>query len=152
MSFRKNSNWNEKNELKVFLIFKKLEKECFPRGKQIELSRQMAKNTNLSEGSISAKVGNYKSVAGINNNSNASKYTKLFYLKYKSLSIKEVEQIIDIGIITTNEIVNLVEKDEVINSETGDAILEEAVVETFSPISKTGFALGGLGLLFGLPF
>ena len=152
MSFRKNSNWNEKNELEAFLIFKKLDKECFPRGKQMELSRQMAKNTNLSEGSISAKVSNYKSVAGINNNSNASKSTKLFYIKYKSLSIQELEQIINVGIIATSEVANLLEKDELIDSGASDNIIEETVVETFSPVSKTGFALGGLGLLFGLPF
>ncbi len=95
MSFKKTSNWNKKNELESFLIFKKLEKENFPRGKQIELSRQMAKSTNLSECSISAKVSNYKSVAGINNHSNASNDTKLFYSKYKHLSIEELQQIIN---------------------------------------------------------
>lgn len=152
MSFRKNSNWNEKNELKAFLIFKKLEKECFPRGKQMELSRQMAKNTNLSEGSISAKVSNYKSLAGINNNSNASKATKLLYSKYKDLSIKELEQIINISAMGTSEIANLIESNESTGSEASEAVLSESVVESLSPVSKTGLALGGLGLLFGLPF
>jgi len=95
MPFRNNSNWNNKNELEAFLIFKKLEKENFPRGKQIELSREMSKNTNLSEGNISAKVCNYKSVAGINNSSHASSDTKLFYSKYKNLSIEEFQNIID---------------------------------------------------------
>lgn len=56
--------------------------------------------------------------------------------------------IINIGIIATS----LLEKDEIIISEVKDTILEETVVEVFSPVSKTSFALGGLGLLIGLAF
>lgn len=37
MSFKDDSNWNEKNELKTFLIFKRLQEINFPRGKQMEL-------------------------------------------------------------------------------------------------------------------
>ena len=95
MSFRKNSNWNEKNELKAFLIFKKLEKLNFPRGKQMELCREMEMETNLKVGSISAKVSNYKSVAGINNHSNASSDTKKTYSKYQDYSIEELKKLID---------------------------------------------------------
>ncbi len=94
MSFKKDSNWNEKNELKAFLIFKKLQEVNFQRGKQMELCRYMEQETNLDAGNISAKVSNYKSVAGINNNSNASNDTKQSYLKYKDHSIKELEDII----------------------------------------------------------
>lgn len=92
MSFKNGSHWNEKNELKSFLILKKLQEENFPRGMQIKLCRQMEKETNLKTGSISAKVSNYKSEAGINNPSESTKQT---YLKYKSCSIKELEEIID---------------------------------------------------------
>ncbi len=95
MSFRNESNWNEKNELKAFLIFKRLQAVNFPRGKQMELCRQMEQETSLEAGNISAKVSNYKSVAGINNGSNASNDTKQSYLKYKDLSIKELEDIIN---------------------------------------------------------
>ena len=94
MSFKETSNWNDKTELKAFLIFKILESIDFPRGKQIELCRQMQQETNLEAGNISAKVSNYKSVAGINNNSNASNDTKEYYLKYKDFSIEELENII----------------------------------------------------------
>ena len=66
MNFRDDSEWNEKNELKAFLIFKKLQELDSPRGKQMELCKKMEKETNLEAGNISAKVSNYKSVAGIN--------------------------------------------------------------------------------------
>jgi len=95
MSFKETSNWNKKTELKAFLIFKRLEEIDFPRGKQMELCRKMEQETNLEAGNISAKVSNYKSVAGINNNSNASNDTKEYYLKYKNLSIEDLEDIIE---------------------------------------------------------
>ena len=94
MSFKNDSNWNKKNELKAFLIFKKLEALKFSRGKQIELCRKMEKETNLDAGNISAKVSNYKSVAGINNNSNASSDTKENYSRYKDYSIAKLEELI----------------------------------------------------------
>lgn len=96
MSFKDNSNWNQKNELKALLIFKKLQEINFSRGKQMEFCRQMEQETSLDAGNISAKISNYKSVAGINNSSNASKDTKQSYLKYKDFSIKELEEIIKI--------------------------------------------------------
>jgi hypothetical protein len=34
-------NWNKKNELKAFLIFKKLEVLGFPRGKQMKFCKEM---------------------------------------------------------------------------------------------------------------
>ena len=94
MSFKNDSNWNKKNELKAFLIFKKLEALNFPRDKQMELCRKMEKETNLDAGNISAKVSNYKSVAGINNNSNASSDTKENYSRYKDYSIAKLEELI----------------------------------------------------------
>ena len=92
MSFKDSSNWNEKNEFKAFIIFKKLEALGFPRGKQMEFCREMEKETNLDAGNISAKVSNYKSVAGINNNSHPSSDTKENYSKYKNYSIEELEK------------------------------------------------------------
>jgi hypothetical protein len=92
MSYRKDSEWNDKNELKCLIIFKKLEKENFPRGGQIFYCREIAQNTKLSVGNISAKVGNFKSIAGINKKSNASKNTKEIYDKYCNYSINEIEE------------------------------------------------------------
>ena len=94
MSFKDSSNWNEKNELKAFVIFQRLKEVDFPRGTQMKLCREMEKETNLDAGNISAKVSNYKSVAGINNDSNASSDTKDTYLKYKNYSIEKLEELI----------------------------------------------------------
>lgn len=60
----------------------------------MEYCKEMSSITALDEGSISAKVSNYKSVAGINNISNASKNTIKLYQKYNSLSIQEIEKLI----------------------------------------------------------
>ena len=95
MTYKKNSNWNDKNELKCLLIFKKLKAEYFPRGKQAKYCREMASTTNLDKGNISAKVCNYKSVAGINNHSNASKNTIRIYNKYGHLSVNKISSLID---------------------------------------------------------
>lgn len=91
MSFRENSEWNELNELRSLVIFKKLESLGFPRNKQMELCKAMALKTNLDASNISAKVSNFKSVAGINKPSNASVNTKEIYKKYGDLSLSEVE-------------------------------------------------------------
>ncbi len=95
MAFRSSSNWNEKSELEALLIFKQLEHEGFPRARQSELCRKMSKKYDLSKGNISAKVGNYKSEASINNTSNSSKETIKAYVKYKNFSISELKNIID---------------------------------------------------------
>ena len=90
MGYRKNSLWNDTSELYCLLSFKKLEAEGFPRGKQIKYCRELAKITGLSSGSLSAKICNYKSVAGVNNDSNASIKTKEIYDKYGNLSVQEL--------------------------------------------------------------
>ncbi len=95
MAFRETSNWNKKSELETLLIFKQLEQEKFPRGRQMELCIQMSRKYNLTKGNISAKVGNYKSEAKINNASNSSKETIETYKRYKDLSIKEIQNLIE---------------------------------------------------------
>lgn len=94
MSYRENSEWNKANEIRCLIIFQKLKEEGFPRGKQTEYCQDMSKSTNLDVGNISAKVSNYKSVAGINKPSNASHNTKEIYEKYKNYTIKELEDLI----------------------------------------------------------
>lgn len=61
----------------------------------MEYCREMSKVTGLEPGNISAKVSNFKSVAGVNNNSNASVNTINFYSKYGKLSIQEIHNIIE---------------------------------------------------------
>ena len=94
MSYKDSSDWNEKNELRCLLIFKKLECENFPRGKQAEYCREMEKATNLSSGNISAKICNYKSVSGRNSASNYSSNTKKIFEKYSNCAVGDLEEII----------------------------------------------------------
>ncbi len=91
MSYR--SNWNDLNELKCLLIFKQLENENFPRGMQKRLCEEMAKVTILEFGSINAKIGNIKSLAGVNNSSNVSKNTLRIFNDNKHLSIAQLKKI-----------------------------------------------------------
>ena len=94
MSYRKTSHWNETNEIRCLIIFKKLQADNFPRGKQMEYCREMSIVTKLDPANISAKVGNYKSVAGVNNASNASTNTIGLYKQYGHLSIEELDKMV----------------------------------------------------------
>ena len=97
MAYQAYSEWNEENEIRCLLIFKKLVAESFPRGRQMSYCRAMARETNLSAENISAKVSNFKSVAGVNNPSNASSNTKRIYEAYGHLGISELENVIKSG-------------------------------------------------------
>ena len=92
-------NWSDKSELLCLQAFKKLQQQGFPRGKQAllcaELAEKLAKTTKLTTGSLSAKICNYKSVAGINNPSNASENTRKLYAQYSHLSPEELQREID---------------------------------------------------------
>lgn len=94
MSYRESSMWNERNELRCLLIFKKLQAEKFRRGRQMGYCREMAAETHLDAGSISAKICNYKSVAGVNKPSNASANTIDIYNTYGNLSMEALNKII----------------------------------------------------------
>ena len=94
MSYNESSEWDEKSEMECLVIFKKLEAEKFPGGKQMEYCQTLSLNTNLDVGNISATVSNYKSVAGVNKHSNASENTKRLYQQYRNLSVTEIEAII----------------------------------------------------------
>ncbi|RWX47212.1 hypothetical protein H206_03862 [Candidatus Electrothrix aarhusensis] len=94
MGYQDTSFWNDENELRCLIIFKKLQAEKFPRGKQMKYCQEMEKTTGLEATNISAKVSNY-TVAGINNPSNASTNTIKCFKQYGKLSIKELENIIN---------------------------------------------------------
>ena len=94
MNYKDTSDWNDINELRCLLILKKLIDENFPRNRQMQLCREVSNLSNLTTGSISAKVSNYKSLAGINNKSNFSNNSKIIYEKYKQYSISELEKVI----------------------------------------------------------
>jgi len=95
MTYRATSKWNDMTELQALLIFKKLQRDSFPRREQIRRCREMATQTHLKPRSISAKVCNYKSVAGVNRASNASSNTTEIYNKYGHFSVEEITRIIN---------------------------------------------------------
>ena len=91
MSYRAGSNWSEQNEIRCLIIFRRLQDEGFPRGRLAEYCREMSRSTKIPTGSISAKVCNYKSLAGVNADSNASRNSRKVFEKYGQLSIQELE-------------------------------------------------------------
>ena len=94
-NYRKDSEWNNEMELRCLLIFKTLEAERFPRGRQLELCRELSRRSSLDAENLSAKVSNYKSVAGVNKHSNASENTISMFKKYGKLSISEIDALAD---------------------------------------------------------
>jgi len=95
MSYKASSLWNEKNEIRCLIIFKQLEAERFPRGRQMELCREMSRITGLDPTNISAKVGNFKSVAGVNRASNASRNTVEIHRRFGHLSIPDLQKLVN---------------------------------------------------------
>lgn len=93
-NYRSGSAWNDEMELECLLIYKILEQEGFPRGKQKKLAEDLAARSDLEWGSISAKVSNFKSVAGDNNHSNASQNTIRFYREFGALSVDALKDVI----------------------------------------------------------
>lgn len=90
-SYRAGSIWNDRLELECFLIYKKAEQQSFKRGLVTDLCRELAKHHNIDEGTLKAKVGNYKSLGGYTKPSHASKASRIFFSKSKSISIEEIE-------------------------------------------------------------
>ena len=93
MSYHATSNWNDVNELKCLIIYKKLDKVGFPYGMRMKLCKEICKDTGLEARNISAKVGNFRTVAG-EKNSNPSRNTEKIYQKYNKYSIDELNLII----------------------------------------------------------
>ena len=89
------SGWSLENELRCFVVFKMLEAESFPRGGQSELCRELENITELSFNTINAKVGNFKSVAGVTRESNASDATKYIMKHYGKMSLQEAEALLE---------------------------------------------------------
>jgi len=104
MGYMSRSGWNDENELRCLLVFKKLERDGFPRGDLIKYSRELALLSNLKANSISAKVCNYKSVAGIIANNNSSSNTERIYKGFKDFSVEGIEKILCFGLAPDVEI------------------------------------------------
>lgn len=74
-NYRDDSIWDDELELRCFLIYKKAEAQNFKRGLVTNLCRELAKSLKLDEGTLNAKVGNYKSLGGYTKPTNASRAT-----------------------------------------------------------------------------
>lgn len=92
--YKNDSGWNDLNELRCLLAYKQLEDWGFPRNKLSELAREIALLSGLDAGSVKAKIGNYKSVAGVIGKSNASKNTMFIFEKFGHLSTPEIMDLI----------------------------------------------------------
>lgn len=94
MEFRAGSQWSEQNEIRSFIIFKQLQLEGFPYGRQAELCREMAAVTNLDWSNISAKVTNYKSLAGLVRPNHASRNSAAIYERYRDYSVGQLRALL----------------------------------------------------------
>ncbi len=94
LKFNEESGWSFENELRCFIIFKRLELVDFPRRMQSDLCHVLADSTTLSFSSVSAKVGNYKSEMGVNNPSNSSEATKYIVKSFGLMSLLELEALL----------------------------------------------------------
>lgn len=90
--YRVGSKWNDINEMRCLLAFILLKQKNFPRNMLSELAEGIAKISGLGAGSVKAKIGNFKSVAGITGHSNASKKTLDIYHKYSGYSTDQLKE------------------------------------------------------------
>lgn len=102
-NFQTDSGWNLENELRCFIIAKRLESEGSPPGMQGDMCKILANATSLSESTIKAKVGNYKSELGITNGSNSSAATKFIVKNFGSMSVPEAEALLTGYLLGTSE-------------------------------------------------
>ena len=92
--YRKDSKWNDLNEIKCLLAFKQLEEKNYPRNMLTDLAQEISKASGLNVGSVKAKIGNYKSVAGVTAHSNASKQTISIFKKYGHLNSGQIHEVL----------------------------------------------------------
>lgn len=92
--YRISSKWNDLNELLCLKAYKQLEENKFPRNMLTELAKIISHKSGLSLGSVKAKIGNYKSVAGVTGHSNASQNTISMYKNYGHLNSSQLQEFI----------------------------------------------------------
>jgi hypothetical protein len=89
------SKWNEKDEIRCLIIFKKLQAANFLRGRQAGYCRELSRSTKLDPKNINSKVSDFKAATGVNFASNASGNAVKLYKKYGHLAILELEKLTD---------------------------------------------------------
>ncbi len=92
-NYRDGSKWNDLNELRCLKAYKQLEEANFPRNMHAELAAGIARQSGLSVGTVKAKIGNYKSVAGVTGHSNASQNTLSMYRKHGHLNSAQIQKL-----------------------------------------------------------
>ena len=92
--FNKGSGWSLELELECFIILKIIEAEGFPRGRQSDLCKELSIRCTLSEGTIKAKVGNFKAEGGHTGETNSSYATKYIMDKFGSYSLNEARALL----------------------------------------------------------
>lgn len=95
MSYSDQSNWSDNAEIECLIALKLLIDEGFPRGRQSVFSDSISAKYELDKGSVSAKISNFKSLAGINNKSNASENSRKIYKQYSNYTVLELRKLID---------------------------------------------------------
>lgn len=95
--YRIGSKWSDLNELKCLLAYKQLEEAGFPRNMLTDLATDIARVSGLSVGSVKAKIGNYKSVAGVTGHSNASQNTLSMYRNHGHLGSSQLQELVQSG-------------------------------------------------------
>ena len=95
-TYREDSGWNDLNEMRCFLILKKLKEEDFPRGMRSKLCKEISliNGVNLTPGTIGQKVQNYEYIdtKGKKGLKGYSSNTKRIYQKYNNTSISVLEK------------------------------------------------------------
>lgn len=92
--YREGSGWNDQNELRCLIAFKRLEAAGYPHGLLTSYARALAAQTDLSVSTIKAKIGNFKSLAGASGESHASSKSREIFERYGSHSIRDLERLI----------------------------------------------------------
>lgn len=93
-NFNPTSGWTLELELECFVIFKKIEAEEFPHGKQTALCDELSKKCSLNSRTLKAKVGNFKSESGYTNTTNASIATKYIVENYGFMGLEEAQALL----------------------------------------------------------
>lgn len=95
--YRVGSKWNDLNEFRCLLAFKCLQEQGYPKNMLTDLAKEISQISEISIGSVKAKIGNYKSVAGVTRHSNASSQNILIFNKYGHLNSNKLKEIIASG-------------------------------------------------------
>lgn len=91
MAFQQGPLWSEENGIRCLAVMKRPQAEGFPSVRQAQCSRELAAATGLPARSVNAKVGNFKSLAGLIGPSNWLQNSEAIWKRYGHQSASEVQ-------------------------------------------------------------